>query len=453
MLKRIGLRNFKSWRSIEAMRLASITGLFGTNSSGKSSILQVLLMMKQTVESPDRMQVLNLGGKDDRTMLGTFREMLFRGQEPFEFHLEWALPKPLRIRNPEEKNAVLFSGSEMSFHTRISANSQGRMQVEFLEYGYSGIRFSMTRKESTPGSFILRSDGGDFSFRRSKGRPWDLPEPVKCYGFPDQVRAYYQNASFLSDLVLAFEEQFDRIYYLGPLREYPKREYTWSGAQPADMGQRGERVVDALLASRQREPIGRGKGKRRFTVEEYVAYWLKELGLVEDFSVEEITPDSNLYRVWITQSPGVPRVLITDVGFGISQILPVLTICYYVPQGSTILLEQPEIHLHPSVQAGLADVFIDAVKHRGVQIILESHSEHLLRRLQRRLAEENINPDQLALYFVKMEKGESRLQNLEVDAYGNILNWPPNFFGDELGDLAAMTEAAMKRKISARSQV
>ena len=69
------------------------------------------------------------------------------------------------------------------------------------------------------------------------------------------------------------------------------------------------------------------------------------------------------------------------MGIGVSQVLPVLVLCYYVPEGSTIILEQPELHLHPSVQAGLADVFIDVIKHRNVQILLESHSEHLLRRL------------------------------------------------------------------------
>jgi predicted ATPase len=139
-------------------------------------------------------------------------------------------------------------------------------------------------------------------------------------------------------------------------------------------------------------------------------------------------------------------VLITDVGFGVSQILPVLTLCYYVPQGSVIILEQPEIHLHPRVQAGLADVLIDAVKTRRVQIILESHSEHLLRRLQRRIAEEGIPSSDVALYFCELPDAQSKLTKLEVDMFGYVTNWPPEFFGDELGELAAMTTAAMQRQ-------
>lgn len=452
MLTRLGLENFKSWRSVRDLRLAPLTGLFGTNSSGKTSIIQALLMMKQTVESSDRRQVLNLGGDADPVRLGTFREMLHGGKGPFELDLEWTLPRELVVPDPANPAATMFSGSEMGFCTRVAAaGSKGRMRVENLAYRFGDGTFGMRRKEGKEDAYELGgSSARGFEFRRIRGRAWDLPDPVKSYGFPDQVKAYYQNAGFLPDLALAFEEQMGRVYYLGPLRDYPKREYTWAGAEPADMGQRGERVVDALMASQDRPKISRGKGTPSFSVQQYVGYWLKQLGLVHSFSVEPITPESNLYRVWVTRSPGAAPVLITDVGFGISQILPVLTICYYVPEGSTILLEQPEIHLHPAVQSGLADVFIDAMSRRRVQLVLESHSEHLLRRLQRRIAEEKIAPEQVALYFAREEEGVSRLDALELDEFGNIRNWPPNFFGDEMGDLAAMAEAAIQRQMAGR---
>src|SRR5205823_3074821 len=136
----------------------------------------------------------------------------------------------------------------------------------------------------------------------------------------------------------------------------------------------------------------------------------------------------------VQKADGAADVLLTDVGFGISQLLPVIVLCYYVPEGSTVILEQPEIHLHPSVEAGLADVFIDAIKVRKIQILLESHSEYLLRRLQRRIAEqfEDFKAEDLALYFCEFRDGESVLLPLEVDLLGNILNWPQDFFGDEV---------------------
>ena len=140
------------------------------------------------------------------------------------------------------------------------------------------------------------------------------------------------------------------------------------------------------------------------------------------------------------------EVLITDVGFGVSQILPVITLCYYVPEGSIILLEQPEIHLHPNVQSGLADVLIDAIKTRKIQIIIESHSEHLLRRLQRRIAEEQLNPEDTALYFCSVLRDRSKLQTLELDMFGTIANWPPGFFGDEFEEISATQKAILRRK-------
>ena len=145
---------------------------------------------------------------------------------------------------------------------------------------------------------------------------------------------------------------------------------------------------------------------------------------------------------------GDPETLITEVGFGVSQILPVLVLCFYVPEGSTVILEQPDIHLHPSVQAGLADVLIDVWEKRKVQIILESHSEHLLRRLRLRVAEEEISEKKVGLYFCTTGDRGSALTTLQLDSFGNIANWPTGFFGDEFGEIATMSKAALRRRRS-----
>ena len=110
-----------------------------------------------------------------------------------------------------------------------------------------------------------------------------------------------------------------------------------------------------------------------------------------------------------------------------------------------MILEQPEIHLHPSIQMGLADVIIDAYKKRDVQVILESHSEHLLRRLQYRLATEEITPQDTALYFCRFEETESKITSLDLDEYGNIKNWPKDFFADQFGELAKTQKKRLER--------
>ena len=242
----------------------------------------------------------------------------------------------------------------------------------------------------------------------------------------------------------------DSIYHLGPLREHPRREYQWAGASPNDVGQRGERTVDAILAatrdgeSRRLRP--RARGVRGLPFQKIIAHWLNDLGLVRDFRLDEIADGTNLYRAMVRTSPSSVPTALTDVGFGVSQVLPALVLLYYVPEGSTVLMEQPEIHLHPAVQSGLADVMLNVADVRNVQIIVESHSEHLMRRLQRRVAERKARAEDVKLYFVSAPRRSAQVSDLRLNERGEIENWPENFFGDEMGEIAAITEASLTRK-------
>ena len=240
----------------------------------------------------------------------------------------------------------------------------------------------------------------------------------------------------------------DSIYYLGPLREYPQREYHWAGSSPEDVGQRGERTVDAILAATiRKETRSLGYRKHRKSFQGMIAHWLHELGLIREFHLEEIAEGSNLYRAMVKTLPSSVPTLLTDVGFGVSQVLPVLVLLYYVPEGSTVLMEQPEIHLHPAVQSGLADVMLNVAKVRNVQIVVESHSEHLMRRLQRRVAENSASAEDVKLYFVSFKRGKASVSDLLLNEWGEIENWPDKFFGDEMGEIAAISKASLKRRI------
>lgn len=123
------------------------------------------------------------------------------------------------------------------------------------------------------------------------------------------------------------------------------------------------------------------------------------MGLIEEFEVKPISEQRQDYEVKLRTKGSEDWVDLPDVGFGISQVLPVLVQCFYAPAGSIILMEQPEIHLHPSAQSALADVMIDVINSRengadrNIQIIIETHSEHFLRRLQRRIAEDFISQE------------------------------------------------------------
>ena len=206
--------------------------------------------------------------------------------------------------------------------------------------------------------------------------------------------------------------------------------------------------MDAILAATVRqETRNLGFRKRHKSFQEMIAHWLHDLGLIYDFRLEEIARGTNLYRAIVTTSESSVETLLTDVGFGVSQILPALVLLYYVPEGSTVIMEQPEIHLHPAVQSGLADVMLNVARVRNIQIIVESHSEHLMRRLQRRVAEEEASADDVRLYFVSSNRGRARVADLVLNRWGEIENWPDNFFGDEMGEIAAIAEASLRRRM------
>jgi predicted ATPase len=195
--------------------------------------------------------------------------------------------------------------------------------------------------------------------------------------------------------------------------------------------------------------IGKKKRRRPLTVK--VADWLLQMGLIEHFEVKQIAPKRREYEVLVKTFGSRECVNITDVGFGVSQFLPVLVQCYYAPPGSVILIEQPEIHLHPAAQSCLADLFIEVIHSReeraprDVQLIIESHSEHFLRRLQRRIAEKQLSNDEVAAYFCEASATGAKIRPLDVDEFGNIRNWPDRFFGDTMEDAVARTDAHMIR--------
>lgn len=453
MLTRLELTNFKAWRESGEIGLAPLTVLFGSNSAGKTSIPQLLLLLKQTAASPDRKSALQLG--DSRTLVdvGTFEDAV-HGRDlsiPVEFTIGWSLERKLDIVDPLSNRH--FVGDELHFSARFEADERRQPRVTFFRYELRKAReivldLELREEKRGSGEFQLASER--YALVRRRGRAWPLPGPVRYYGFPDEVAAYYQNAAFAADLVLELERCLRQIYHVGPLRESPRRLYLWSGEVPEHVGARGERTIEALLAAADRSINFRPKAKAR-PLPQLVAERLRQMGLIKAFKVQPLGEHRKEYEVLVQTSGKLPPVKLTDVGFGISQVLPVIVESFYVPPHSVVIFEQPEIHLHPQVQAALADLFVDAIRARergeprNCQFIVESHSEHFLRRLQRRIAEEELGRDDAALYFVDTGGGTARLDELEVDDFGNISNWPEGFFGDEMEDLVARAEAQARR--------
>ena len=452
MLTNLQFKNFKAWKDSGPIRLAPLTVLFGANSAGKTSIPQLLLLLKQTAASPDRKRALQLGDERTPVDLGTYSDMVHRHamDQAVELEFEWTLAAPLKCIDPLTKRS--FDGDSIRFQVRIEADRRHQPRVESFQYVLLRDRASVLEVGVSPREgtrkFDLVSKG--YTLRRQTGRPWPLNEPLRFYGFPDEVIAHYQNTAFTSDLVLEMERMLQSIFYVGPLREYPKRLYLWSGEVPDHVGMRGDRAIEAILAAGPRRFNWRPKQHTK-TLPELVAGRLKDMGLINSFRIEPLGEHRKEYEVLVKTHARAPEVKLTDVGFGVSPVLPVIVECLYVPRRSIVIFEQPEIHLHPRVQADLADLFVDAVRARqdgearDCQFIVESHSEHFLRRLQRRIAEGELSAHDAALYFVDGTREAARIEELDVDRFGSIRNWPRDFFGDEMGDLVARREAQALR--------
>ncbi len=456
MLKKMRIKNFKCWNDTGMISLAPISLFFGANSSGKSSISQFLMMLKQTVESPDRKAVFYPGGKNSAVLLGSYQDMVFHHdvKNKISFEYMWSRNEQIQFKDPISKD--VFSGNELSFFAEIGLNrsKQNSLNVEKLKYkllndDQQTLAVELLRKNEK-NEYIINSE--QYNLVRKKMRAWALKEVVRFYGFPDEAVAYYQNAEFVQELNLEQEKLFKSIYYLGPLRTKADRLYTWAGITPESVGFAGENAIAAVLAARNRR-INLGYRKVTKPLEEIIALKLVEMGLIEDFKVNQISEQRQEYEVKVRTKGSKDWVDLPDVGFGISQVLPVLVQCFYAPPGSIIIMEQPEIHLHPSAQSALADVMIDVVnsrengKCRNIQLIIETHSEHFLRRLQRRIAEDKVSDQQVSVYFANVSKTPATLDPLVIDTYGNIKNWPDGFFGDEMEDITEQAKAGMRKRM------
>ncbi len=440
MITHIRMKNFKSWKDSGEVELAPLTGFFGTNSSGKSSLLQMLLLLKQTAEQEETEEVIFFGDENSRVNLGDFREVIHehRLEKCLEFELACHLTHSSSNNNIPREQAL----NRFSFNSEIRSE-EGKSIVERLSY-------SRYYKESV---VIIYHQGSVFfpssRSNRDAERDQHKIELKTCYGTTSHTGVTSGSIGRLRKYSAAFEKLFSQVHYLGPVRVQPQRYYNWKGTHPKEIDQWGGGAISAVLSAGVRKLKSSNK-EDAVLIEDRISEWLQKMDLAYSFRIIPTKSlDDQNYEIRIRKSHNSAEVTLADMGYGLADVLPMLINFYYVDKGSTFILEQPGIHLHPMVQSQLADLLIEVVNERNLQILVESHSEHLLNRLQRRIAEERISVDKTALYFCRNDEGVSNIEHLKMDEFGNILNWPEKFFGDEMGDLFAMTKAQSERRKNA----
>jgi predicted ATPase len=240
----------------------------------------------------------------------------------------------------------------------------------------------------------------------------------------------------------------DSVRYLGPLREAPHVLYD-PGPSKRDLGVAGEysaAVLHAQAGTTVLMPTPEGRGTRR-PLSEALDFWLREFGLAENAR----SRDQGRMGIALSVTPtGIDReVDLTSVGVGVSQVLPVILLCLLAEPGTLVILEQPELHLHPKLQQDLAN-FLLACTRAGRQLVVETHSEHLVNRLRYQIAQDETDEthELIRLVFAESEGGVTSYREPEINAYGGLgEDWPAGFL-----DLTAresqelIREALAKRK-------
>jgi hypothetical protein len=246
----------------------------------------------------------------------------------------------------------------------------------------------------------------------------------------ESITESYANrtAQLLQGIRFEVRSLLGEMGYLGPLRSRPQRFYDRARAAAGD-GSVGDKFALYLFDNRSDRQL--------------VDQWLHRLGVPYSVDVVPLSAGGtdvlgDMVALVLTDSRTGVAVSPLDVGFGVSQVLPIV-VELLVGQERVVLIEQPEIHLHPRLQTELAELLINSTAEEGAgnQVIVETHSEHLLLRLQRRIREGRLPASAVAVHYVEpIDKDGAVVKRLRLDDRGSFLDpWPEGFFEESLGEL------------------
>jgi predicted ATPase len=255
------------------------------------------------------------------------------------------------------------------------------------------------------------------------------------------------------------------IKYLGPLRSDPKSIYPIiSSIDSKDIGVKGENAAAVLHLNKNNKfisPLPAGIESKNIplnfkttsvTFGKSVIEWLKYMGVVD--TVSTLDKGKFGYELRVKTSNDDSLQDLTHVGVGVSQVIPIVMLCLLSEVGDTLIFEQPELHLHPKVQARLTD-FLIVMSSIGRQVIVETHSEYMINRLRYRIAssEDDDVIDMSTIYFVNKVQGVSMFNDVPISQYGSIKEWPIDFFDQTQSEVESILIAASNKKKLERAKL
>jgi predicted ATPase len=382
----IEVEGYKSLYDRSKVEIRSLTLLAGANSSGKSSIIQPLLLLKQTLEASYDPGALLLNGSNVRF---TSSQQIFSKISPDLKTDSFTI----KICCGEQNSMSLTFGKKRS-----------QKAIEILEALYQ-------KEEEIIDLLPIKNLRFLFIQQLFLAQIRDPENKI----FPAQLldNNPYSLISFIKNLI-----------HVPGVRGNPQRAYQTSAVDQVFPGT-FENYIASIIQNWQSK---RDKQLSQLTRN------LSRLGLTKRIQANSLNEAEVELQVGRSLASGSKEMVsIADVGFGVSQILPVLVALLVAKPEQLVYIEQPEIHLHPRAQVALAEILIDAAN-RGVRVVIETHSELLLLAIQSLVSENKIRPDQVRLHwFTRLENGASQITSAELDETGAFGDWPEDFGEVSLG--------------------
>lgn len=403
MLSHIIIENFKSIAKLE-MRLSKLNVLIGPNNSGKTSVLQIPAIAKQVSQGNPIFQ-------GPIVKVGSFTDAVYKHDKNLRIAFAFVI-------SPQRRHGIAPNERTRSEHLWPNLRSLTcRVEIGSSPEGAPVVFYS-----------IIVDERAGFSFEYpAEDVPWQGQRvrvnislrglfPYISGGASGMVEAYNAVSEIVTD------EFRDSLFYISSMRGTDER-FTPVDARfserPQNVGIHGERTLQVLAFLRDDPEYAE--------VMDHVASWLDRFGLKELVARISRGPSYSLNaKNKITDVSSN----ILDVGFGINQLLPIIVQCFYAPKGSLIMIEQPEAHLHPKAQAIVADLLADVVKF-GNQVIVETHSEHLLLRLQTNIAQKRIHASDITINYFDQSAEGTKETNIKIDDNGYFMQPLPEGFFEE----------------------
>lgn len=423
-ITQISVCGYKSIKDECTIDIYPLTILAGSNSSGKSSIIQPLLLIKQTLEATYDPGALLLNGPNVRfTSVEQLLTKLPKKEYRDNFYVRIEVEGNYSIQNifkKEKRKAIDIV--EMSRQTQegTAIFSLGMTAKEIISVIPDNFKDIYTQMEN----------------RKDKDLKWAVIRN-RCF-FEIALQSLSDKAK-QSIITISSENKISnyirKIIHVPGLRGNPERTY-----QVTAIGDKFPGTFENYVASL----IANWQDTRSPKLTE-LARALKALGLAEKIDTRRVDDTQVEVRVGHRRKNITEMVSIADVGFGVSQTLPVIVALIAATPEQLVYIEQPEIHLHPRAQAALADIIVEAVN-RGVRVTLETHSDLFLRRIQSLVAEDKLAHDKVKLHwFTKDEDGFTQVSTANLDPDGSFGDWPEDFGDVDLQEESRYLDAADKK--------